>query len=144
MSQENLPKVFLDTDVAFDIISKRAPHFSSSVLLLQRAAEGKAILQISECSLANLFYLSFDIYKLKDAASRLSDFILVCELISSGRDSALSALDSDFKDKEDALQYFSALRASSDYFVTRNVKDYKHKRSSLPVFTPSEFIKKTD
>ena len=90
----NMPDIFLDTDVAFDIISRRGPHYTSSV-------------------------------------------------VSGGKGSAMLALQSAFKDKEDALQYHTALRAKADYFVTRNKKDYKHKVTSLPVFTPVEFSELT-
>ena len=141
MSHGNLPDVFIDTDVSFDIISKREPHFVFSVQLLRLAASDKIRLVISESSLANLFYLSFDIYKIKDAALKLSDLIAVCELAPAGKDSALLALNSQFRDKEDALQYFTALHAEANYFVTNNTRDYKHKRPSLPVFTPEDFMK---
>jgi predicted nucleic acid-binding protein len=141
MLRGSLPEVFLDTDVSFDIISKREPHFHSSVRLLQLAAKDRVRLMISESCLANLFYLSFDIYKIKDAASILADFIGVCELVSGGQDSALSALRSACKDKEDALQYYTAVRAKADYFITRNLKDYKHRSASLPVYSPDDFFK---
>ena len=141
MSPGSLPEIFLDTDVLFDIISKRTPHFASSVRVLELAALGKVRLLISESSLANLFYLTFDIYKIKDAATMLHDFIGACELIHSGKHNSLLALDSPFKDKEDALQYYTALHAKADYFITRNTKDYKHKKNNLPVFSPDEFMK---
>ena len=141
MLPENLPEVFLDTDIAFDIISKREPHFTTSILILQLAAEGKIRLSISESCLANLFYLSFDIYKLEDAASKLSDFISACQLMPSGKQIALWALESAFKDKEDALQYFTAVYTNSQYFITRNVKDYKPKSATIPICTPTQFIK---
>ena len=135
------PEIFLDTDVAFDIISKRTPHYASSIRLLQLAAEDRARLMISEASLATLLYLSFDIYKIKDASSKLFDFIGACELIHSGKSVALIALQSAFKDKEDALQYYTALHAKADYFITRNIKDYKLKHTSLPVYLPDKFFK---
>ena len=141
MLQGSLPDVFLDTDVAFDIISKREPHFESSVKLLQLAANDEIRLSISESSLANLFYLSFDIYKIKDASQRLSDFIGACEVVHTNKALVLLALKSSFKDKEDALQYYIALHAKVDYFITRNIKDYKHKQQSLPVYLPDEFYK---
>lgn len=141
MLKGNLPEVFLDTDVAFDIISKREPHFSSSVKLLELAANDEIRLAISESSLANLFYLAFDIYKIKDAVQRLTDFVNVCEIEHAGRSSVLLALGSLFKDKEDALQYYTALHAKADYFITRNVKDYRHREQSLPVYLPQDFYK---
>jgi predicted nucleic acid-binding protein len=140
MLQGNLPDIFLDTDVSFDIISKREPHYASSVQVLELAAKGRVRLLISESSLANLFYLCFDIYKIENAGSKLSDFIAACELVHSGKDNALLALNSHFKDKEDALQYYTALHAKADYFITRNIKDYKPKKTSLPVYTPDQFM----
>ena len=141
MLQGSLPDVFLDTDVSFDIISKRDPHYYSSVQLLQLAATDRIRLVIGESSLATLFYLSFDIYKITDAVSKLSDFIAACEVVAAGKDNALLALGSHFKDKEDALQYYTALQAKTNYFITRNIKDYRHKRTSLPVYTPADFMR---
>ncbi len=45
---------------------------------------------------------------------------------------------SEFDDFEDAMQYFSAMRESVDYIVTRNKKDFKS--AQIPVFEPQEFI----
>ncbi len=137
----NLPEIFLDTDVAFDILSKREPHFESSLPFLHLALQNKARLLIAESSLGNLFYLTFDIYKLKNSVSRMVDFITVCELVPSGKVAVLESLKSSFKDKEDGLQYYTALYRDVDYFITRNIKDYrKNAQTSLPVYTPVEFF----
>lgn len=140
MLKGSLPEIFLDTDVAFDILSKRVPHFQHSVRLLELAAEDKVALLIAESSLANLIYLSFDIYKLKNAEQRLHDFISACEIISGGKEIMIKPVSSTFKDKEDALQYYTALDHGADYFITRNVSDYKHMSDRLPVMRPKEFI----
>lgn len=135
-----MPDVFLDTDVSFDILSGREPHFATSVILLEMASQGVIRLMISESSLANLYYLCFDIYKIKNAQAKLNDFVSASEVASAGKDSILLSLNSAFKDKEDALQYYTALRAEADYFITRNKKDYRHILPSLPVYTPLEFV----
>ena len=49
------------------------------------------------------------------------------------------AISSPFKEKEDALQYYTALDHGADYFITRNVSDYKHLSDRLPVMRPKEF-----
>lgn len=141
MLKGSLPEVFIDTDVAFDIISKRDPHFVNSIKLLELTAKDQIVLLLAESSLANLIYLSFDIYKLTDAALRLMDFIAACKIIHGGKPVMMEALSSKFKDKEDALQYFTALHGEADYFITRNTKDYKYLSKSLPVYTPTEFLK---
>jgi hypothetical protein len=50
------------------------------------------------------------------------------------------ALNSDFKDFEDALQNYSAeLNKEIDIIITRNIKDFKY--SKLAVMTPDQFLK---
>ncbi len=141
MLKGSLPEVFLDTDVAFDIISKREPHYVVAIKLLELTAKDQIALQIAESSIANLIYLSFDIYKLADAASRLLDFIAACKVINGGKSVMMEALASKFKDKEDALQYYTALHSGADYFLTRNTKDYKLSSQLLPVYNPLEFLR---
>lgn len=48
MLKGSLPEVFLDTDVAFDILSKRTPHYAGSIKLLELAAKDQISLQIAE------------------------------------------------------------------------------------------------
>jgi len=137
MLKGSSPEIFLNTDVSFDILSKRKPHFQHSVRLLELAAEDKAALLIAESSLANLIYLSFDIYKLKNAEKRLIDFISVCEVIVGGKEVMIKTVSSSFKDREDALQHYTALNYGADYFITRNISDYKAISERLPVLTPA-------
>ena len=141
MLKGSLPEVFLDTDVAFDIISKREPHYIDSIKLLELTAKDQISLQIAESSIANLIYLSFDIYKLPDAASRLMDFVAACNVVNGGKPVILEALASKFKDKEDAVLYYTALHSGADYFITRNTKDYKLSSPLLPVYKPLEFFR---
>jgi hypothetical protein len=48
------------------------------------------------------------------------------------------ALVSDFKDFEDAIQYYTALENELDLILTRNKKDFK--KSILPVLTAKEYL----
>ena len=50
------------------------------------------------------------------------------------------ALESEFKDFEDAIQYFTAIENNMDCIITRNVKDYQN--SIIPVYTPTELLEK--
>ncbi|WP_162415921.1 type II toxin-antitoxin system VapC family toxin [Cyclobacterium roseum] len=142
MLKGSLPEVFLDTDVAFDIISKREPHFENAIKLLEMASKDQIALQIAESSIANLIYLSFEIYKLADASSKILNFIGACNVVNGGKPIILEALASPFKVKEDALQYYTALHSGADYFITRKTKHYKFTSPMLPVFHPLEFYGK--
>jgi predicted nucleic acid-binding protein len=141
MLQQNIPEVFIDTDVAFDIISERLPHFQQSIKIVELAFQNKIRILLSETSLANLVYLTFDVHKIPDGKSVLIDFIKTCEIKHANKATILTALDSPFKDKEDAIQYYSAIQSGADFFVTRNLKDFlKFKVNSLPVFSPIELL----
>ena len=48
------------------------------------------------------------------------------------------ALNSDFKDFEDALQYQVALACGATHLLTRNPTDYP--QAALPVLTPATFL----
>jgi hypothetical protein len=48
------------------------------------------------------------------------------------------SLASQFRDFEDALQYYSALTAKVDAIITRNAKDFAN--SKLPVMTAGEYL----
>ena len=140
MLKGSLPELFLDTDVVFDILSKRKPHFKHSFCLLELAASDQVALLIAESSLANLIYLSFDIYKLDDAEKKLLDFISAATIVCGGKTVMTKAISSQFKDKEDALQYFTAQHYGADYFITRNSKDHKPFTDILTVMSPIEFV----
>ena len=99
MLKGSLPEVFLHTDVCFDIISMSEPRFEHSIKLLELAAHDRISLMISESRLANLIYLSFNIYKIDHAAEKLVDFIRASDVVSGGKPVMLHALKSLFKDK---------------------------------------------
>ena len=49
------------------------------------------------------------------------------------------ALNSEFRDFEDAVQYYTAIVNDQDLIITRNKSDFK--LSKIPVMTAGEFIK---
>ena len=74
---------------------------------------------------------------------KLTQLITISEVLTTDKDVILKALNSNFKDFEDALQNYSAeLNGQIDVIITRNVKDYKN--SSLGgVMTPGNYLKST-
>ena len=49
------------------------------------------------------------------------------------------ALHSDFKNFEDAIQYFSAIENNQEVIITRNITDFEEK--IIPEITAGEFVK---
>lgn len=64
----------------------------------------------------------------------------ILEAASTNKEVILNALNSEFKDFEDAIQNFFAQNDNSiRILLTRNVKDYKS--SELSIMTPENFLK---
>jgi predicted nucleic acid-binding protein len=132
-------KIFLDTNVVIDLLGKREPFYEDAKLFLNLAQRALAQLYIAECSLGNLYYLAFEIYKLPHAEETMDQFFSVCEIASGGKDIVRQSLSSSFKDKEDALQYFTALANKMDFLITRDKKDFSSV-TQIPILTPKEFF----
>ncbi|UZD21587.1 PIN domain-containing protein [Algoriphagus halophytocola] len=134
-------RIFLDSNVALDLVANREPFVEDSKPFLSLLAEGEAQLFISEVSLGLLIYMSIDRYKLVDAKEKLLQFMEFCRVISGGKEAFLNAMNSDFKDKEDGLQYFTAVDNKMDFLITRVKKDFNYANGEIPVMTPKEFFK---
>lgn len=132
-------KIFLDTNVILDLLGKREPFYEDAKLFLNLHSNGLARLQIAESSLGNLYYLAFNVYKLEYSEFTLSEFITVCDILSAGKEVIYKSLNSNFKDKEDALQYYTALVNRCDFLITRDKKDFKY-ADEIPVTSPKEFF----
>jgi len=89
-------------------------------------------------SFATVNYLLCKLESAKKVKEKLRKFKIIVEI--SGIDDSIveKALNSDFKDFEDALQYFSALKSNCNVLLTRNPKDFK--KSKIPVMSATEFL----
>jgi predicted nucleic acid-binding protein len=132
-------KIFLDTNVVLDLLGKREPFYQDAKLFLSLHSNGLARLQIAESGLGNLYYLAFGVYKLPHSEFAMNEFIMVCDVLSGGKEVIYRSLESNFKDKEDALQYYTALANKSDFLITRDRKDFKC-AEEIPVLSPQEFF----
>lgn len=131
--------IFLDTNVVLDLLGKREPFYEDAKLFLNLHSNGLARLQIAESSLGKLYFLAFNLYKLDYSEFTMSEFIIVCDILSAGKEVIYKSLNSNFKDKEDALQYYTALVNGCDFLITRDKNDFKYAKE-IPVLTPKEFF----
>lgn len=104
------------------------------------AYDQKITLAISALSYINTLYIAkrydFKQEEIIKALQIISQFSIVTGF---DEDTIKLALESDWKDMEDAVQYYSALTTGIDYIVTRNQKDFQ--KSNIPIVSPDEIIK---
>ena len=131
-------KVFVDTDIIYDLLGKRDPFYLAAAQLFTWADEGKIQIFISALSLANLHFLISKQRSEEEAKEILRKFKVLVHVAPLNDKIIDLALNSDFSDFEDAIQYYSALQSETEVLLTRNLKDYR--KAQITVLTAQDFI----
>jgi len=120
-------KLFLDTNVLIDFILERPLFYQPAAMIVSYAAERKIEVNVSALSVVTANFICVERCKMPlDVYRRKMDFLRnVIEISSIDSSDIYNSYDSNWKDFEDGVQYFSAIRAEVDYLVTRNVKDFE-------------------
>ena len=135
-------KLFLDSDVLLDIILNRKPFVDQNLDLFSIRSDETALLFTSSSIIINTQYIGEKQIGRLHAKTGMKKLLNYLEIVNPAKDSILKAYASNFTDIEDAIQYFTALENDIiDYFITRNIKDFKKNEAHLPVLTPSQFLK---
>ncbi len=134
-----MKKVLVDTDVIYDLLAKREPYYTFAARLFTKADHNKVKLFISALTIANMHYMLSRLKSDKEARKILNQFKVLVSIIPLDQKILELSLNSDFKDFEDAIQYYSAIENKVEILLTRNLKDYKKAR--IPVMTAEGFIK---
>jgi predicted nucleic acid-binding protein len=134
-----LEKVFIDTDIALDLLGQRDPHYSPAALLFTLADKGKIEINISSLSFSNLNYLLARQYNSYESRRILISFKVLVKVLPVDDKIIELALSSKFQDFEDAIQYFTAIENGINVLLTRNIKDYK--LAAIAILTAEDFLK---
>ena len=132
--------VLLDTDVILDFFFDRKPYADDAREVLTLCENGKIKGYTTPVIIANVYYLLRKTAKHDIVIARIKLLLTIIDVINMDRRAVLGALNSAFKDFEDALQHFAAQEHGAvEAILTRNVKDFK--KSTLPVLTPESYLK---
>ena len=129
-------KVLLDTNVILDYILDRKDFSDSAETVFKAAFNGNIVVYITATTISDIYYI------VKKQLGHEKTIFLIKELVAFSKIAAvntkviLDALDSGYKDFEDAIQVFSASLAGIDIVVTRNKKDFQ--QSNLKIYSPVE------
>jgi predicted nucleic acid-binding protein len=130
--------VFVDTNVLLDVLGRREPFYTDSARIWTLAETGQMVGLVSTLSLPNLFYIlrrgrgSTPARKAMGILRDIFTFVPLDAQITN------QAIDADIPDFEDAIQFFSALRAGADVLATRNPSDFP--TGDIAIQTPTEFL----
>ncbi|HEY4065148.1 MAG TPA: PIN domain-containing protein [Puia sp.] len=134
-----MEKVFIDTDIALDLLSERAPHYQPAAQLFTLADESRLAIYVSSLSFSNLHYLLSRIYSQAESRRILNLFKVLVKVLAVDDKIIDLSLNSAFKDFEDAIQYYTATENHLSILLTRNLKDYKAAR--ITVMTAEDYLR---
>lgn len=131
-----MKRVFIDTNVIIDVFAKREGYIASHAVL-SLSQEGIIRGYISQGSLYTIIYL-LEGMNVPDVRAQIMGLTTILRIVSIGNADTFRALQSSFKDAEDALQHATALSINAEAIITRNAKDFR--KSRIPVFKPEQFL----
>ena len=131
--------VLIDTNVILDFILRREPHYENSAKINILSEKNYISGYISASAVTDIFYVAKKELKNKDTAVELIKNLLKTVRVASVTESGIhEALDLNWDDFEDSVQYVAGQGISADYIITRNPKDFAG--SQIKVISPEEFL----
>ena len=120
-----MDKLLVDTNIVLDLLAKRDLFLVEAQELFTFSDKRKVELFVSSLTFANTYYILSQNLKIQDARKILRKFKVLVKVISMDDKIIDLSLESDFKDFEDAIQYFSAIENGIDMIITRNLKQHE-------------------
>ena len=134
-------KAILDTCIVIDFMQGREPFADSAKAIFQAAAVDRFTGFITAKSATDIYYLVHRCtHSDAETRNKLNSLLSIVNMLDSTARDIYHALSSQVSDFEDAVMIETALRSNVDCIVTRNQKDYT--KSSVPVYSPEEFLEK--
>lgn len=133
-----MKRVFVDTNIVLDLLSQRIEFYKASQDFFTYAIDNKIKMIVSTLTFANTHYILKEQLKLNKVRKSLRKFKALVEVASFNDKILELALEEEFKDFEDGVQYYIAIENSCEAIITRNKKDFKI--SNIPVLNAIEFI----
>ena len=135
-----MTRILIDTDVILDFFFDRQPFAENASKIFSLCESKKITGFVTPVIISNVYYLLRQSAKHEKVIEKLKLLVSITEIAVMDKEVVTQALNSDFKDFEDALQNYSAeIHKEIDLIITRNTKDFKN--SKLAVMSPDNYMK---
>lgn len=136
-------KAMIDTCIVVDALQKRESFFPEAESIFLLCANLKFDGFLSAKAITDIYYLTHQqTHSNEETRKIIRTLCNLFHLLDTTSLDIQKAISSEVSDFEDAVRIETAIRSKLDCIVTRNTSDYK--KSVIPVYTPSEFIKLVD
>ncbi|MFA5419430.1 MAG: PIN domain-containing protein [Bacteroidales bacterium] len=135
-----MKKILIGTDVLLDFFFDRKPFSKDSAIILSFCERNILEGYITPVIISNIYYLLRKTAKHEKVVDKIKQLLTILHVLQMDRQVIETALNSEFKDFEDALQNFAAVNNGEiEVIITRNLNDYA--KSTIGVLTPESFVK---
>lgn len=131
-------KIFWDTNILIDLLTFARSNHKTALTLLAFHIKNKLYIHLTPLTLANAEYVltaHHDVFDFEKRFKALDYHVNICDMNQA---QANLALNSGWKDFEDALQYQSAIAAGCSIIITRDHKGFS--QSIIPIYSPEQFL----
>ena len=131
--------ILIDSNILLDVMATRQPFFETSSKVIETLKDKDITGYVSASSVTDIYYIARRELKDKKLVIQLiKDILKFIKIATVSEDEINKALELEWSDFEDAVQYSTALLSQMDYIITRNAKDFK--ASEVPVISPEDFL----
>ena len=121
------------------MLANRAGFADAACAIFDKAEAGEIRISLCSLSFSNIYYIVRREIGHSATIDALKELLRVVDILSVDADVVIKSLNSEFKDFEDAIQYYSAeADVAIAGIITRNPKDFVH--SEIPVISPECFL----
>ena len=131
-------KALIDTNVVLDFILHRQPWYTNAVLIFGLAQRNIINGYIPASAITDIFYIArkqLDKNTTQEAMKRL---LQVFKPATVTENHIYQALDLDWDDFEDSVQFIVGESIAANYIVTRDTQDFSS--ASITAVTPEQFL----
>ena len=133
-----MQRIFLDTNIVIGLLGEREPFYDSVAKIMTLADNKKIKVFTFPITIATTHYILTKFDGSKVALEKIRKFKLLCDISIVNSEVIDKAISSDFKDFEDAMQYFSAIATNCELIITRNEKDFKN--ALIPILNCESYL----
>lgn len=133
--------VLADTNILLDVLAARQPFLPAAQKVWELCELHRITGVVSAISFNNVYYIVRKAEGPRKARECLRRIRAIFQPVGVDERILEQAMNSPIHDFEDAIQYFSALRAGADCLVTRNPADFPA-RSAVSIITADAFVRR--
>lgn len=132
-------KILIDTNVVLDVLLKREPFCQKSAEVMNLSARKDIEEYVSASAITDIYYIAYRALRDKALVRNLIERLLkIVSVADVTQDEIIKALELEWNDFEDSVQYSVALLGEMEGLVTRNPNDYR--AAEIPIWSPEQLI----